>query len=354
MNQKAIYDRIFLLDFLKALSIIAVVSFHGIFVPESAYAISKYWVDILFSPLRFCVPILFTISFFLLKKSIDENCEKNIFELAKIRLSRILMPTFFWFLIAGFIRQMGRAPVWLPLVQGKIFPGAYYLLAMIVLMPLFFWVSPWLAKLRNLTIFLIAQCCVFGLIYLCIIHLPNSHLIQGLRLMARSFPIYWFVYMAIGAYFYENYPLLLKCSMGISIKVKSLSIIVTALLISFEYGYLRHIVGEQPRPFEYAMFSCIVSVFTLFLCFANIEANNFPKWALSMIQNFSRYSLGIFCINGITSLVLLKIGISVFRDSQFSLLEITIFRIFGSVFLIYLSLWLSQLLERVGLRSCVR
>ena len=95
MTHLSSQNRIFPLDFLKALSIIAVVSFHGIFIPESTYENSKYWVDVIFSPLRFCVPVLFTISFFLLRRSLDSGSVDSTLQLAKRRLARLLIPTLF-------------------------------------------------------------------------------------------------------------------------------------------------------------------------------------------------------------------------------------------------------------------
>ena len=221
-------------------------------------------------------------------------------------------------------------------------------------MPIFLWVSSQLVRSRTFLIVLIAQCLVFWVVYLSIIHLPTSDFIQGLKLIARPLPAYWFVYMATGAFFYEHYSLLLRLSKNIPIWLKISTIVSTATLIFFEYGYLRQIMDEQPKPFEYSMFSCLLSVFALFLCCVSVEPKNFPRWFVSIIKVISRYSLGIFCINGILSLVFLQVGTLIFQEIQLSLVSTILLRILGGALLIILSLWLSQLLEKVGLKTCVR
>ena len=65
--------RLFPIDVLKAVSIVAVVSFHSIFVYTSTYTSVSYPLDILFAPLKFCVPLLLTISFFLLKRGLEKK-----------------------------------------------------------------------------------------------------------------------------------------------------------------------------------------------------------------------------------------------------------------------------------------
>jgi surface polysaccharide O-acyltransferase-like enzyme len=61
-------SRLFFLDLLKALSMVAVVSYYSIFLPKSTYAENAFFIDMLFAPLRFCVPMLFTISFLLFER----------------------------------------------------------------------------------------------------------------------------------------------------------------------------------------------------------------------------------------------------------------------------------------------
>ncbi|MGL4620127.1 hypothetical protein [Chroococcidiopsis sp.] len=84
--------RVFPLDVLKALSILAVVSFHAIFVHPSAYASIGSSLDILFAVkiLRTCFP---DISFFLLQRGIDKNFGQSNYFLLKKRLLRLHMTT---------------------------------------------------------------------------------------------------------------------------------------------------------------------------------------------------------------------------------------------------------------------
>ncbi|MEM9482192.1 MAG: acyltransferase [Cyanobacteria bacterium P01_F01_bin.116] len=346
-------SRLFFLDFLKAISITAVVLFHGIFIPESNYESSKYWVDIAFSPFRFCVPVLFTISFFLLRQGLEKHRDKPIKNIIKKRITRLGLPMLFWFSLAFLLRLAGGVPIFIPLMQGKVFPGAYYLITMLILLPAFCLLSKHLGEIKNFFLLLTIQVSFFGIVYLKLNQSPNNGLIPILQSIARPAPMYWFIYMAIGSLLYENYAFLGRLSEKIPTRVKVVSLIGTALAILGEYSYLRNLVGDHPKPFEYSMFSCILSVFVLFICFANIKPTDLPKWGTAVVQLLSKYSLGIFCVNGILSLVLLQLGILIFKDSQFSLLHTLLFRLMGSITLIIVSLMISRWFGKFGLKAFV-
>lgn len=347
-------DRIFLIDFLKSISILAVVSFHGLFIPESSYESAKAWIDIIFSPLRFCVPVFFTISFFLLWKSLKASLHKTSFNLIKQKLLRIALPIFFWFSIAIGLRYISNVPIGLPLLQGRVFPGAYYLIVMVTLIPPFILIGPQLTKPGMLPKFLVGQCAIFGVLWWGLKYAPSSIVIRGLEFVARPLPIYWLVYMAIGVFLYENDAFVLKLSKVIPKTIKILALTGTASLMMLEYSRLRYLVGEQPKPFEYAMFSCILSVFVLFICFANVEPKTLPGWFIAITRLLSKYSLGIFCINGIMSLFFLHLGMQLIQDVQVSFFNVVLLKLFGTLLLVALSLWLAQRLDRWGLKSCVR
>ncbi|BAY93094.1 MULTISPECIES: acyltransferase family protein [unclassified Tolypothrix] len=107
-QQKA--NRLFSLDLLKAMSIIAVVSFHSILVPRTTYADNGLAIDILFSPLRFCVPVFLTISFLLMEKRLVKQTSSTWDAIYK-RLNRLLIPTLFWFTIAGSFKIINHNPL---------------------------------------------------------------------------------------------------------------------------------------------------------------------------------------------------------------------------------------------------
>ncbi|NES84857.1 MAG: acyltransferase [Moorea sp. SIO2B7] len=102
-NSEVTKERIFPLDLLKAISIIATVSFHGILVLPQSYAALESTLNILFAPLRFCVPVFLTISFFLCENSWQKQGDNTTYAWLKKRLIRLLIPTIFWFLIAASI-----------------------------------------------------------------------------------------------------------------------------------------------------------------------------------------------------------------------------------------------------------
>ena len=347
-------ERLFAIDLLKALSLVAVVSFHGLFFPESSYQQSGYWLDVIFAPLRFCVPVLFTISFFLLRQSLEKQSSSKGSAVLRQRLQRLAVPAIFWFSGASLIRYLGDAPVLLPLLQGRIFPGAYYLIAMVLLLPLFCWTglrpspTPWLWCCAGL------HCFFLTLVYR-LIHGPGSSpLLPALQQLGRSIPFYWLIYMPLGALLYQHYAQVRRLSKRLSISTKGGIILLTSGLMVWEYSHLRNGLGAQPKPFEYAIFSAIGSVLALFLSLASVEASHLPGWAVAAVQALSRYSLGIFCLNGLISLPLLQWGTAVLADQQLPWYLALAAKLAGSLLLLGVSLELSKLLERVGLKPCVR
>ncbi|MHC5824369.1 MAG: hypothetical protein ACYT04_53155, partial [Nostoc sp.] len=63
-------------------------------------------MDILFAPLRFCVPVFFTISFLLLERSLEKNSTASFYPLFKKRFIRLLTPTLFWGGLAILLRLL--------------------------------------------------------------------------------------------------------------------------------------------------------------------------------------------------------------------------------------------------------
>lgn len=123
--------RLFALDLLKAISITAVISYHAMLVPRSTYADSLPLLEISAGGLRFCVPVLFTISFFLLACSLDKT-DLRPWQLLKKRLMRLLIPTTFWFGLAILLKSLTRNPfphLMERLVSGNIFQGAYFFIS---------------------------------------------------------------------------------------------------------------------------------------------------------------------------------------------------------------------------------
>ncbi|MDB9315917.1 acyltransferase family protein [Spirulina sp. CS-785/01] len=98
----AFNQRIFALDFLKAISIAAVVYYHSMFFPISTYSQVAIAELILSAPLRFCVPLLLTLSFILFEHKLQKT--ETVLRLTRKRLNRILIPTIFWFSLAAILQ----------------------------------------------------------------------------------------------------------------------------------------------------------------------------------------------------------------------------------------------------------
>jgi hypothetical protein len=349
-------SRVFFLDLLKAMSIVAVVSYHSIFVPQSTYADSALFVDTLFAPLRFCVPVLLTISFVLFERGLTSHPTKPTWPLIKKRLIRLAIPTLFWFGLATGLKLLkGNSPIILigSILTGEIFTGSYYLLIMFELLPFFILVRRWLDNLRNILAIVLLQ----GLIYL-LIHASLSgsflpEMIPILKTINRPLFAYWFVYIALGVFSYKNLSWLVRTSARIPVPLKGLILFFTSIILLAEYNWLALISGGLIPPFDYIMFSCILSVPVAFLCFASIEENQLSLPLVKVVKILSKYSLGIFCINGILREVFLSLGSYLFDEATFSLPETLVIKFIGWGLLLTISLGLSVLLGRVGLKNVV-
>lgn len=352
-NQKT--GRLFSLDLLKAMSISAVVSFHSIILPKESFLSSQLAEDIIFSPLKFCVPVLLTISFLLLGRGLNKHTSST-WSLIKKRLTRLLIPTFFWFTIAILLKLLNGKPI--PeiienLTQGKIFTGAYYLLTLIQFVPFFILVRAWFNKPRNILLTLIAQGLIFSSIYIIPSSPYHEQILSILRNIGRPLVIYWFVYMALGILFWKNWSSIIKISSKIPNHTKGLLLITYCGIQMIEYRWLYFRFGGDIPPFDFTMFSCIVSVFVMFLCFASVEEKQLPLFIVNIVKTLSKYSLGIFCINGILCQIFLSISIRFISEATFSFPEIIAIKLIFWIILLAISLGLSILLERIGFKAVV-
>lgn len=349
--------RLFPIDLLKALSIVAVVSFHSIFFHPSTYAAASEPIENLFAPLRFCVPVLFTISFFLLKRGLEKNTKQPTYPFLKKRLIRLLIPTIFWFSLAFLSKkllwQFPNTILFISVFQGWIFPGAYYLIVLLQFLPLFVWLHPWFVRRRNVLLVLALQSIFFVLIYASISGSFGKWMLWILEITQRSFFVYWLIYMTLGAYFYNNWSAIVKISHHLSLKVKIFLLAMTYLTMLLEYNFLRSLTGKNIIPYEYVMFSCILSVIVSFICFASVEESQIPQTLVKIIKLLATYSLGIFCINGI-AMSILVIFMAQFRSFTLNSYEFLVVKLVGWFFLLILSLGLSRLIDKLGFGTLVR
>lgn len=350
-------DRLFSLDCLKAISIISVVSFHSIFVPKSTYTSSLYLTDIIFAPLRFCVPVLFTISFLLLERSLEKHGYENIFGVIKQRFIRVLIPTLFWISIAIIIKA--KTITWfqeiiISIFKGTIFPGAYYLLVLLQFIVIFPWIRNWFNCFKNIFSIILIQCVFFLVID---ISLSNGYLpefILILRQLSRSLFAYWISYIALGIFFYNNWAAIVEISRCIPRLLKIIMLFVTACIMIAEASWLRSVSGDSIQPFEYAMFSCVFSVLVMFLCFASITEEELPRHLSKVVKLLSKYSLGVFCIHAVIYTIFSSICEDFIQNLNFDLIEIISIKFFSCVLLILVSLYLSIIIEKIGVKACVR
>ncbi len=347
--------RLFPLDLLKAMSIVAVVSYHSIFVPRATYVDSLSTVNMLFAPLRFCVPVLFTLSFMLLERGLSKPANEHNWPLIKKRLLRLSIPTVFWFSLAAGLKLLkGNSPFEIvrSIIDGTIFQGAYYLLVLFQFIPIFILLRHWLSSLKNFIFIVTLQGLVFLLIYTALLGIETQS-ISILKIIGRPLFIYWFIYMALGIYFCKNWSLIVNISTRIPRNAKIVVTYLNCLILVIESQYLFVMSRGSIPPFDYVMFSCPLSVVVLFLCFASIEENQLTLPVRKLVFLLSKYSLGIFCINGIMSEIFLSFGSRLFGGYTLSLFEVIVMKLAGWVLLTYFSLMLSIMFEKIGWKAVV-
>ena len=349
-------NKFFFIDCLKAISIVAVTSFHSLFITFDSNEIPFTQVEILFSPLRFCVPIFFTVSFFLYETSELRHPSNSFKTFIRKRYPRLLYPTLFWFAIASmlsFLKGNSLAEISTTIAQGEIFTGAYYLLALIQLLPIFYWWRKNITTKANLIIALIIQAALTIMVYLTFKNIALSNFIYPLRLVNRPLFLYWFIYLALGIYLARNFPRIKAIS---SITPKQIKLSLGLFLTVFfwhDYQILHRLTDSAIAPFEYLTLSAVWSVPIIFFCCSAITEKGLPRWLLQTVKLLSKYSLGIYCINGTLRLVFLSIGSSLHLDYSFQVYEILTLKLIGWSILLLISLLLSILLDRLGLTKAV-
>ncbi len=349
-------DRVFCLDLLKAMSIVAVVSFHSIFVPRTTYTDSQLYMEILFSPLRFCVPVFLVIYFLLFEKALIKQ-KTSTLSIVQKRLVRILIPTVFWFSITALLKLINQSPrveVFGNFWNGTIFTGAYYLLILLQFIPLFVILRPWFSKSINVLISIMIQFGVYIWIYSLHWRSESNQIISILQFIHRPFFIYWFVYMALGIYCCKKWSSIVKLSSQLNIHTKVFILVIYAVLQGIEANYVFIVSKGDIPPFDYAMFSCLLSVLVMFVCFTSVKENQLNPLLRNLVSALSTYSLGIFCINGILYQIFASLSLRLFLEVDFNLFEIIIVKILCCWLLLSISLSLSILLDKVGLKVVVR
>jgi len=358
VNNSSLSSRIFFIDLLKAVSISAVVFYHAVFFPISTYFPVAIPELILSSAFRFCVPVLLTISFFLFERELNKSHGHTEWSICKKRLIRIIIPTIFWFGLSGFIqiiRGNSLSELFGEMLTGNIYIGAYFLLILIQLTPVYILVRRWLKHTRNILFVIGLQSIIFIGIKVLTFHVDvfEKTALAVLANIDRPFFIYWFVYMAIGCFLYRHLALVVKLSTSISVKLKVLLVLITSILMMWEYSSLIPKIGSHFYVFEYALLTCTISVFVSFISMASVQEDDLPKWLSNLIHLLSKYSLGIFCVNGILSQGFSLLGRQLFDGVNFNLLELFTARVVGFLILITVSLAISICLKKVGLKACV-
>ncbi|MBW4670886.1 MAG: acyltransferase [Cyanomargarita calcarea GSE-NOS-MK-12-04C] len=352
----SVNSRLFFIDFIKAISITAVVSFHSLIVPRSTYTDSASLIDILFSPLRFCVPVLLTISFMLFERGLSKDFAIPQMSIIKKRLTRLAVPTVFWFSLVAVLKILSGnsiTEIAIEIFRGEIFTGAYYLLILFQLIPLYILIRRWLSSWINILLIFGIQGLIFSLTYLSLIFKDAPQLSAFLINIGRVPFIYWFAYAALGGFLYKNISILVNISSLISRRIQVIMLVISYLGAIGNYIFFNQINNDNIVPFEYITLSCILNTIILFLCFSSIEEIQLPLFVIKAVKLLSKYSLGIFCLNGILYLLFLSLSTHLLRNTVFDFTHILLLKVCGWGLLLVVSLSLSILMSKIGLKKMV-
>lgn len=346
-------ERLFFLDLLKAISIVSVVSFHATFIPIANYAAYEPPLEILFSPLKFCVPTLLTISFFLLTRSAQSNSRSKGM-LVKKRLTRLAVPTLFWFSIGTGIQLAQGHSLHETLHQvliGEAFTGAYYLLIVLQLIPVAIYLQGRWTRSNAIAALIVGlQMLVFVVVYSLA---GEPERLESVRSLSRTPFFYWLAYVALGAWVYHKSNALSRLSFRLSPLAKAGLLGCLALCFMLESVHLMQLFDNRLTPFEYMTLSCLLSGPLMLLCCINIKPAHLPKWLRQSVLTLSQYSLGIFCLNGILFRVFRLMGSHYLGEYTFTFTETLLVKLASWAVLLLISLAGSIILSKVGLKNVV-
>ena len=302
----------------------------------------------------FCV--FFTISFLLYEKSEFKQPSSSIKSFLKKRYGRILFPIVFWFTVSAILKILkGNSveEIILQILRGEIFTGAYYLLALLQLLPIFFVIRNKISPQTTLLFGLLFHGVIVQIVHSLLKNPLTSDLINLLRLIDRPVFIYWIVYLCMGIYISNNLIQLQLLSQSTPRWLKTLLIISICLLFWCDYTWLEKITDRAIAPFDYLTLASVLSVPTIFYCFSSIQEDCLPQWLVKIVKILAKYSLGIFCINGILRLIFLSLTSSQIPEMSLQLYQILLIKFFSWFMLLIISLVLSIFMNRLGFRKMV-
>jgi hypothetical protein len=217
-------------------------------------------------------------------------------------------------------------------------------------------INNYLYLLKNVWKAVLLQSALFIFCYIIFYKKFSQEIIEILCSLSRPVIFYWFVYISLGKNFQKKLPSLIKKSEGLSLRIKLTLVILTSFTMVIENTYVHSLIQDNcfHSNFEYVRCSYIFSVIIMFLCFASIKEDSLPLDCRKIVYIFSKYSLGIFCINGIISKFLLpNIIRQLIKTPIADLSTALLIKIIVFPLLLLVSLTLSIVLSKVGLRKCV-
>ncbi|WP_072620620.1 acyltransferase family protein [Spirulina major] len=354
-------DRHFSIDLLRAISISAVVYYHALFAPINAYGAVAISELILIAPLRFCVPMFLTLSFILFEHRLHSVPHRSPLEHLKFRIWRLLKPVGFWFAIAILLEAIAtdntRRDIAQETLTGTIFIGSDYLLILLQLTLLY----PLLRSLFRHPLTLPSLALLQGLVFIGVhgllwtqTHPASAQALTILTTLQRPLILYWLLYLGLGHFCYTHWDQLLTWSRRLTPQIKIAGLLGYAIAASLEFYLLTQPGFANLYPFEYALITASLSPLLLLLCCLNLTPHSLPPWAVTLIRQLSRYSLGIYCINGIGNKFFSVLARPLFAELSLNLWQVSLIRFGGWLILLSLSYWLAIGLAHWGCKPVVQ
>jgi peptidoglycan/LPS O-acetylase OafA/YrhL len=354
-------DRLFSIDVLRAISIGAVVYYHALFAPIHAYGAVAVAELILIAPLRFCVPVFLTLSFILFEHRLRSAPQRSPLEHLQTRIWRLLQPLGFWFAIAALLEWIATDNTPRAIAQeaitGTIFIGSDYLLILLQFTLLYPLLRPLFRHRLALPSLALLQWLIFlgihGLLWTQTSPL-SAQVLTLLTTLKRPLVLYWLLYLGLGYCCYAHWDHLLAWSRRLSPWMKWSGLGGYAIAACLEFARLTQPGFADLYTFEYVLITASISPLILLLCCLDLKPTTLPPWGVALIRQISRYSLGIYCINGIGNKIFSVLARPLFTELSLNLWQVSLVRFGGWLILFGVSYRLAILLAQLGLKRVVQ
>jgi surface polysaccharide O-acyltransferase-like enzyme len=285
-----IAQRSFSADFLKVISIFAVVFVHGSFLIPFTPSYLKWMVPVM----RFCVPVFILLWAYFVEKSIAKR--ENGYEYLFTRFYHLLIPFIFWssvyFALTADWSSLNLAKIITMHWSGYGWSGQYYFIILFQLIPLFLiirFISSFLLNRLWLVV-------VISILFYSFIAYSSLFDIGSVKKVSDRLFIYWIPYVITGI-------LLAKKGIPSKFVIPIIAALLLLLLIPVEvYLTPNHTIKSTPYLLPSVFISSIILAVSFLqkpLTISSINPN-----LRGIMDTVAKNTLGVFCLNPLIILLL--------------------------------------------------